>query len=61
MYLFVCFCKILKTCAYLSNIMPSQFILETLIVKLLTLREKCPYSELFWSVFSPNAGKYGPE
>ena len=30
--------------------------------------EKCPYSELFWSafshirtVFSPNAGKYGPE
>ena len=25
------------------------------------LREKCPYSELFWSVFSPNAGKYGPE
>ena len=41
----------------------------------LTLREKCPCSELFWSVFSsirneyreylsvfsPNAGKYGPE
>ena len=26
-----------------------------------TLREKCPYSELFWPVFSPNAGKYGPE
>ena len=26
-----------------------------------TLREKCPYSEFFWSVFSPNAGKYGPE
>ena len=42
-----------------------------------SLREKCPYSELFWSafcriqteygeilrlsVFSPNAGKYGPE
>ena len=25
------------------------------------LREKCPYSEFFWSVFSPNAGKYGPE
>ena len=25
-----------------------------------TLREKCPYSEIFWSVFSPNAGKYGP-
>ena len=41
----------------------------------ITLREKCPYSELFWSVFSrirteyleilsvfsPNAGKCGPE
>ena len=29
-----------------------------------TLREKCPYLECFWSVFShifPNAGKYGPE
>ena len=23
--------------------------------------EKCSYSESFWSVFSPNAGKYGPE
>ena len=27
----------------------------------LTLRKKCPYSEFFWSVFSPNAGKYRPE
>ena len=26
----------------------------------ITLRKKCPYSELFWSVFSPNPGKYGP-
>ena len=25
------------------------------------LREKCPYSKFFWSAFSPNAGKYGPE
>ena len=36
------------------------------------LREKCPYSELFWSlfwlidikygeIFSPNEGKHGPE
>ena len=25
------------------------------------LRKKCPYSELFWSVFSPNAGKCRPE
>ena len=27
----------------------------------LTLREKCPYLELFWSVFCPNAGIYGLE
>ena len=26
-----------------------------------TMHEKSPYSELFWSVFSPNAGKYVPE
>ena len=25
------------------------------------LREKCPYLEFLWSVFSPNAGKYGPK
>ena len=25
------------------------------------LPEKCPYLELFWSVFSSNEGKYGPE
>ena len=25
------------------------------------LCKKCPYSEFFWSVFSRNAGKYGPE
>ena len=24
-------------------------------------RKKSPYSEFFWSVLSPNAGKYGPE
>ena len=24
-------------------------------------RKKCPYWELFWSVFSPNAAKCGPE
>ena len=26
-----------------------------------SMREKCPYSEFFWSVFSLTAGKYGPE
>ena len=28
---------------------------------LMSLRENCLYSEYFWAVFSPNAGKYGPE
>ena len=23
------------------------------------MREKCPYLEFFWSVYSPDAGKYG--
>ena len=27
----------------------------------LTLREKCPYSEFFWSVFSRICTEYGPE
>ena len=27
----------------------------------LTLRQKCPNTEFFWSVFSPNTGQYGPE
>ena len=36
----------------------------------ITMREKCPYSEFFWSIFSglecfpvfnPNAGKCGPD
>ena len=27
----------------------------------LALREKCPYSDIFSSVFSPNVGKCGPE
>ena len=39
------------------------FILSIKILKKgqVSLREKYPYSELFWSVFSSNAGKYGPE
>ena len=31
------------------------------IMRKRTLCEKYLYSEFFWSVFSPNAGKYGPE
>ena len=27
---------------------------------IVTVLEKCLYSEFFWSVFSPNAGKYRP-
>ena len=34
---------------------------KVLFVMSLTLREKYPYSELFRSVFSPDAGKYGPD
>ena len=37
---------------------------KILNVSLVTLREKCSYTEFFWSVFpvfSPNAGKYGPD
>ena len=30
-------------------------------MKTSSLRKECPYSEFFWSVFSPNAVKYGPE
>ena len=28
---------------------------------MVSLREKCPNTEIFWSVFSRNVGKYGPE
>ena len=35
--------------------------LGTLFGTNLALRKKCPYWELFWSVFSPDAGKCGPE
>ena len=30
-------------------------------VQSISLCNKFPYSGLYWSVFSPNAGKYGPE
>ena len=34
---------------------------ENFVLSQWTLCEKSPYSEFFWSVFSPNAGKYRPE
>ena len=41
--------------AVMSKIFDAQeFLVKTTS---LTLRKNCPYSELFWSVFSPNVGK----
>ena len=34
---------------------------KTPVLESFSLHEKCPYSEFFWSVFSLNAVKYGPE
>ena len=39
----------------------SAKIIETLVHCTPLLREKCPYLELFLSVISPTAGKYGPK
>ena len=57
-----------------GNNRSTNHVLNTLaeLMKKHYFREKCPYSEFFWSVFihirtdyrdvfSPNAGKYGPE
>ena len=48
--------------------MKTKLLLKILLIDIIlkiklafTLHEKCPYSEFFWSVLSPNAGKYGPE
>ena len=40
---------------------PLDKALDKQITIIKALLEKCPYSEFFWSVFSPNAGKCGPE
>ena len=39
----------------------SQVVKPLKVSEKYSLHEKCPYSEFFWSVFSPNAGKYGTE
>ena len=45
-----------------SNLDLPYDIYDTFYLDLLcALRKKCPYSELVWSVFSPNVGKCGPE
>ena len=52
-----------KTVVDFFTTIRSFFILSIKILKKeqVSLREKYPHSELFWSVFSSNAGKYGPE
>ena len=47
-------CRILQFCVLYSIAIIS-------VNKLITLCEKSQYSEFFWSVFSLNARKYGPE
>ena len=51
-----------------SSVKEIENVVSLQLYKELTLRKKCPYSELFWSAFScirtelsPNAGKCGPE
>ena len=51
------FCEKLKTIKNLLN--PQSWYVDE--CKRLPLCEKCSYSEIFWSVFNPNAAKYGPE
>ena len=55
---------------HLMNSKEIECSIHTSFPKTRALRRKCPYSEFFWSVFSriqylsvfsPNAGKYGPE
>ena len=60
---------------FIDHLKEKQYTFHSLITEP-TLREKCPYSDFFWSVFfriltdtnarylsifSPNTGKYGPE
>ena len=42
-----------KTCA------PKEIVPDMVSLKYPTLREKCPYSEFFWSVFSCIRTEYG--
>ena len=44
----------------INRLLPSFSIIWFLFL-LRSLRKKCPYLELFWSVFSSDVGKYGTE
>ena len=46
---------------FVSSIFFHSSFLEKICSENLTLRQKCPNTEFFWSVFSPNTGKYEPE
>ena len=50
----------IRFCVPLSSAsITSRGVFENLLN--IPLSEKCPCTEFFWSVFSPNAGKNGPE
>ena len=49
-------CTLVVMC---SRKFSEEFTIVTLLCYRYALRKKCPYLELYWSVFSPNAGKYG--
>ena len=62
----ICSVLTIKTCGVVDVV--SVVVLVSLLLTLKrvhtlfwSLRKNCPYSEFFWSVFSPNAGKCGPE
>ena len=50
---------LLKKIHYQQMFTSSKLLMKTL-EKGVKLHKKWSYYELFWSVFSPNAGKYGP-
>ena len=56
-------CKICQNTSFLRHVFSCIRTKSTtlLLYGKISLSEKCPYSEFFWSEFSPNVGKYGPE
>ena len=56
-------CKICQNTSFLRHVFSCIRTKSTtlLLYGKISLSEKCRYSEFFWSVFSPNVGKYGPE
>ena len=56
---FICLNKIIQILNRLEPIFWLTLFHFILILLNSALREKRPYSDIFWSVFSPNAEKYG--